>query len=123
MQSMKQILATLFKTKPEEQQRMDTEITPTPAAESTPLQSAPIETTPLSKMENAAKEFFARRPHVEQVAMIETLKGGTEADVTIIDKAIGKRITARLAVNDHLEANALDLATRFSNVRTETVHC
>ncbi|HVW66015.1 MAG TPA: hypothetical protein VHB01_13490 [Nitrosospira sp.] len=80
------------------------------------------ESIPLAKSAKAAQDFFRNRPHIDQAVVIEQT-GKTEADVSIFDRALGKRITVRVPVSDRLEADAMELASRFSNARTEAVHC
>jgi hypothetical protein len=89
-----------------------------PETESTPLE----EPAPLAKSTKAAQDFFRNRPHIDQAVVIEQIEK-TEADVSIFDRALGKRITVRVPVTDRMEADALELATRFSNARTEAVRC
>jgi hypothetical protein len=92
--------------------------TASPETESTSLE----ELAPLAKSAKAAQDFFKTRPHIDQAVVIEQIEK-TEADVSIFDRALGKRITVRVPVSDRLEADAMELASRFSNARTEAVHC
>lgn len=92
--------------------------TAAPETESTLME----EPTPLAKSEKAAQDFFKDRRYVDQIAVIQQI-GQTEADVSIFDRALGRRITVLVPVTDRLEADAMELASRFSNARTEIVRC
>lgn len=81
-----------------------------------------IEKSSLSKSERAAQDFFKGRQYVEQIAVIESIDK-TEADVSIFDRVLGRRITVRVPAVDRMEADAIELACRFSNAKTEIVHC
>jgi hypothetical protein len=81
-----------------------------------------IEESFLSKSERAARDFFKNRQYVEQAITIETVSK-TEADVSIFDRALGRRITVKVPITDRIEADAIELASRFSNAKTEIVRC
>jgi hypothetical protein len=116
MKSISQILKPLFTPKLTERQM--TTATPAPETESITLEESP----PLARSTKAARDFFKNRPYIEQAVVIEQV-GKTDVDVSIFDRALGRRITVRVPTIDRMEADALELARRFSNSKTEIVRC
>jgi hypothetical protein len=126
MKSISQILKPLFTPKLKERQMTIATATP-PAQVSTAIREnliteAQEESAPLARSTKAAQDFFKNREYVDQIAVIQQI-GKTEAEVSIFDRALGRRITVNVPLTDRMEADALELASRFSNARTETVHC
>lgn len=76
-----------------------------------------------TEIETAARIYFERWPHAEQIVVIKKTANKIAADVSVIDRAAGPRVTVRLPADDYLEGGCQGLAARFSNARTELVYC
>lgn len=88
----------------------------------TPEDQSVTEQVNESKADRTARKRLAQFEALELLAVIEKKGNEQPAEVSIYERALGKRITVSIPDTDYLGRGCQELAARYSNARLDIVH-